>query len=65
MFEIFQGWEVKFFSGGGSIFFLGGGEYFLKFAFSYDKVLPCILQDGTNLKFKRLFKEDPVYVVIK
>ena len=29
------------------LFFLGGGgEYFLKFAFSHDKVLPCILQDA-------------------
>ena len=35
----------KFFPGGGS-FFLGG--YILKLAFSYDKALPCIVQEALN-----------------
>ena len=40
-----RGWEVKFFFWR-RFNFLGRGDYILKLAFSYDKVLPCLLQDA-------------------
>ena len=52
-----RGWEVKFFSRGGSIFW--GGEYILKLAFSYDKVLSCILQDALIRSLKYYSRKTP------
>ena len=61
MFEIFQGWEVKFFSGGGS-FFWEGGRILLKIRIFSLQSFTMYTPRRTNLKFKILFEEDPVTI---